>query len=326
MLISRFLKVLVLGLLTVVLFKPTDARAQDPHFSQFYANPLYLNPALAGTHGCPRLNFNYRNQWPALSGTFVTYSASYDQYFDNLSGGIGVIATLDQAGKGTINTLTLSFIYAYHLKLGRKWRMIFGAQATWNQKFLDWSKLSFGDQIDPRRGFIYNTGDQPRGGTRGFFDVSAGFVIYNEFFYGGFTAKHLNMPNESMIIGESKQPIKMTAHLGADIKFGKGSKYSNTTSISPNVIFQYQQGFMELNLGLYVKYGVIRGGVWWRTNDAFIIMLGLDTKVFKLGYSYDVTISKLTNASGGSHEVSLGLYLNCKKKPKGFRTISCPSF
>ncbi|MEZ4936267.1 MAG: PorP/SprF family type IX secretion system membrane protein [Crocinitomicaceae bacterium] len=155
MLISRFLKVLVLGLLTVVLFKPTDARAQDPHFSQFYANPLYLNPALAGTHGCPRLNFNYRNQWPALSGTFVTYSASYDQYFDNLSGGIGVIATLDQAGKGTINTLTLSFIYAYHLKLGRKWRMIFGAQATWNQKFLDWSKLSFGDQIDPRRGFLF---------------------------------------------------------------------------------------------------------------------------------------------------------------------------
>jgi hypothetical protein len=258
-----------------------------------------LNPALAGTHGCPRLNFNYRNQWPALSGTFVTYSASYDQYFDNISGGIGVIATLDQAGKGTINNATLSFIYSYHLKLGRKWRLLFAAQATWNQKFLDWDKLSldwdklsFGDQIDPRRGFIYN----------------------------------MNMPNESMIIGDSRMPIKMTAHVGADITFGKGSKYSNKTSISPNVIFQYQQGFMEMNFGVYVKYGVIQGGIWWRTNDAFIVMFGVNTKVFKLGYSYDVTISKLTNASGGSHEVSLGLYLNCKKKPKGFRTISCPSF
>ena len=116
---KRVILILMIGL---SLLASNEAKAQDPHFSQFYANPLYLNPALAGTHGCPRLNFNYRNQWPALSGTFVTYSASYDQYFDNLSGGIGVLATLDQAGKGTINHLTFSFMYAYHLKLGRKWR------------------------------------------------------------------------------------------------------------------------------------------------------------------------------------------------------------
>jgi len=319
-------RAILILLITLTVFASNEAKAQDPQFSQFYANPLYLNPALAGTYGCPRLNFNYRNQWPALSGTFVTYSASYDQYFDNISGGIGVIATLDQAGQGTINNATLSFIYSYHLKLGRKWRLLFGAQATWNQKFLDWDKLSFGDQIDPRRGFIYNTGDQPRGGTRGFFDVSAGMVVYNKFFYAGFAARHLNTPNESMIIGDSKMPIRMTGHIGADIKFGKGSKYSNTTSISPNIIVQYQQGFLEMNYGVSIKYGVITGGVWWRTNDAFILMFGINTKTFKIGYSYDITISKLTNASGGAHEVSMGIYLPCKKKSKGFRTISCPSF
>jgi len=54
--------------------------AQDPEFTQFYANPLYLNPAFAGTARCPRVNLNYRNQWPAISGTYVTYSASYDQH------------------------------------------------------------------------------------------------------------------------------------------------------------------------------------------------------------------------------------------------------
>ncbi|WP_343789462.1 type IX secretion system membrane protein PorP/SprF, partial [Wandonia haliotis] len=54
-----------------------EVKAQDPIFTQFYANPLYLNPALAGTHGCPRFALNYRNQWPAISGNFVTYSASY---------------------------------------------------------------------------------------------------------------------------------------------------------------------------------------------------------------------------------------------------------
>ena len=74
------------------------AYGQDPQFTQFYANPLYLNPAFAGSYGCPRFNMNYRNEWPSLSSNYVTYSVSYDQYFKNISGGIGVIATHDQQG------------------------------------------------------------------------------------------------------------------------------------------------------------------------------------------------------------------------------------
>jgi gamma-glutamylcyclotransferase (GGCT)/AIG2-like uncharacterized protein YtfP len=57
--------------------------------------------------------------------------------------------------------------------------------------------------IDPRRGFIYSTGDVPRGGSRGFFDASAGMLIFNKSFFAGFAAHHLNMPNESMIVGNS---------------------------------------------------------------------------------------------------------------------------
>lgn len=302
--------------------------AQDPEFSQFYANQLYLNPAFAGTHGCPRFNINYRNQWPALSGTFVTYSASYDQFFSNISGGIGVLVTHDMQGKGTINTTTGSLIYSYRLNVGRKFSLHFAAQATWNQRFLDWDKLTFGDQIDARRGFIYETGDKRRGGSRGYFDVSAGILGYSKIFYFGFVAKHLNMPNESMILGkESRMPIRLTGHFGANIQLGKNSKYSNKTSISPNILWTYQQGFMQLSIGLYVKYGIFTVGSWWREGDAFIVSTGIDTGIFKLGYSYDVTISKLNNnVSGGSHEVSMGINLNCKKKPKSWRTISCPSF
>ncbi|MBD3638978.1 MAG: type IX secretion system membrane protein PorP/SprF, partial [Crocinitomicaceae bacterium] len=39
-----------------------SAFGQDPEFTQFYANPIYLNPAMAGTHGCPRVCINHRNQ------------------------------------------------------------------------------------------------------------------------------------------------------------------------------------------------------------------------------------------------------------------------
>lgn len=317
-------KLLVLFSCVVVLL---NANAQDPAFTQFYANPLYLNPAMAGSNGCPRFGVNYRNEWPQLSGNYVTYSASYDQYFKNISGGFGVIATHDQQGQGTINTSMLGLIYSYHLTLNRKWKMLFGARAAWYQKFLDWDKLTFGDMIDPRRGFIYSTGDVPRGGSRGFFDASAGMVIFNKNFFAGGAVHHLNRPNESMIIGESKLPMRFTGHVGAEIKLGSKSKYSNSTSIMPNIIYQYQNGFQELNIGTYVKYGSFSFGAWYRNRDAFILTLGINTGKFKLGYSYDVTVSKLNNGvSGGSHEVSLGINLNCKSKPASFRTISCPSF
>ena len=221
----------------------------------------------------------------------------------------------------------LGIVYSYHLNLGRKWKWLFGARASWYQKSLDWDKLTFGDMIDPRRGFIYATGDVPRGGSRGFFDASAGTVIFNKHFFAGFAAHHLNMPNESMIIGDSPMPMRFTGHMGAEIQLGAKSKYSNSTSIMPNVIYQYQNGFQELSIGTYLKYGTFNVGAWYRNRDAFILTIGINTGKFKLGYSYDVTVSKLNNGvSGGSHEISMGINLNCKKKPISFKTISCPSF
>ena len=205
--------------------------------------------------------------------------------------------------------------------------MLFGARAAMYNKYLDWDKLTFGDMIDPRKGFIYETGDVPRGGSRYFFDASAGVVGFSKHFFFGFAAHHLNMPNESMIVGESKLPMRFTAHAGAKIDLGSQSKYNNKTSIMPNIIYQYQNGFQELALGTYIRYGVFTAGAWYRNRDAFILSIGISTERFKLGYSYDVTVSKLNNGvSGGSHEVSMGIMLNCKDKPPTFRTISCPSF
>mmetsp|Transcript_20775 Transcript_20775/g.28043 ORF Transcript_20775/g.28043 Transcript_20775/m.28043 type:complete len:261 (-) Transcript_20775:6-788(-) len=244
-----------------------SASAQDPQFTQFYANPIYLNPAFAGSHGCPRIAMNYRNEWPSLTGNYVTYSASYDQYFKNINGGFAVLATHDQQGQGTIFTSMLGAVYSYHLNVNRKFKMMFGARASMYNKYLDWSKLTFGDMIDPRRGFIYQTGDVQRGGSRYFFDASAGVVGYNKHFFFGFAAHHLNRPDESMIIGSSRLPIRMTGHMGAKIPLGARSKYTNTTSIMPNIIYQYQNGFQELMFGTYVQYGAFTAGAWFRNRD-----------------------------------------------------------
>ncbi|MDG1429239.1 MAG: PorP/SprF family type IX secretion system membrane protein [Crocinitomicaceae bacterium] len=303
-----------------------SVHSQDLEFTQFYSNPIYLNPALAGTNQCPRFAMNYRNQWPSLTGSYVSYAAAYDNYFENINGGIGILAVHDVQAK-TINSSQLGVMYSYHIQLNRKWTWLLGAKANYWQKFLDWDKLTFGDMIDPRRGFIYQTGDVPRGGSRGFFDASAGTVLFNKNFNVGFAAHHLNRPNESMIVGESKLPMRFTGHMSAYIALGQKSQYKNKTVIMPSVIYTYQNGFQQLNLGTYVKYGAFTVGTWLRNQDAFILTIGVDTKKFKIGYSYDVTVSKLNNGvSGGAHEISLGFNLNCTNRPATFRTISCPSF
>ena len=301
--------------------------AQDPTFTQFYSNPVYLNPALAGSSGCPRVALNYRNQWPQLTGNFITYAAAYDTYAKNLSGGVGIMAMHDQQGQGTIQTSMIAGTYSYYLKVNRKFRIMFGGQAAYFQKSLDWSKLTFGDMIDPRRGFIYQTGDVPRGnGSHGFFDVSAGMVGFTKNFYFGVAGHHLNRPDESMILGDSKLPIRLTGHMGANIKLGQRGRYSSNTTLMPNVIYQYQNGFQQFNIGAYLKYEAFTIGAWYRNRDAFIVSLGITTEKFRIGYSYDLTVSQLGGVTGGSHEISIGINLKCKKQMKDFRRISCPSF
>ena len=310
------------------LFICLEAQAQDPSFTQFYANPVYLNPALAGSTGCPRIVSNYRNQWPQLTGNYITSAVAYDSYVKSVSGGLGIIALHDMQGQTTIQTSMIGGVYSYNLKVNRKFSIMIGARAAYFQKFLDWDKLTFGDMIDPRRGFIYQTGDVPRGnGRRGFFDVSAGAVGFGKNYYFGIAAHHLNRPDESMILGTSRLPMRITGHAGAEIKLGQRGRYTNTTSILPNIIYQYQNGFQELNIGTYIKYGDFTVGAWYRNRDAFILLFGASFDKFKIGYSYDLTVSKLGNGiSGGSHEVSLGMNLKCRKKAKNFRKISCPSF
>ena len=146
-------RILLLASVTLFVFAvtPNEAQAQDPEFTQFYSNPLYLNPAFAGTARCPRLVMNYRNQWPALSGVFVTTSVSYDQHVETLSGGLGLIVMNDRAGKGTLNTTTVSGIYSYQLPVTKTFSLKFGGQATYFQKSLDWSNSPSATKLIPAR-------------------------------------------------------------------------------------------------------------------------------------------------------------------------------
>ncbi|MES2133763.1 MAG: type IX secretion system membrane protein PorP/SprF [Bacteroidota bacterium] len=314
------LRITTLSLLVVPVFV-NDLSAQDVQFTQFYANPLYLNPAFAGTVRCPRICMNYRNQWPNLSGTYVSYSVSYDQHVDALNGGIGLLVTQDDQARGTLKTTQASLVYSYLITPSREFSIRMALQAGFFQKTLDKTKLNFGDMIDPKRGFVWNTNEQIPSQTKTNLDFSAGVLGYSKKYFFGAAVQHITQPEEGLQ-GNSKMPFKITGHAGAVIPLEKGSE----SSISPNILFQQQQNFTQLNLGVYFTRGSFVAGLWYRNSDAFIVLLGIQTDHLKIGYSYDVTVSKLSSNTAGSHEVSLQMQLSCKKKRPKYRLMSCPSF
>ncbi|MDC3220487.1 type IX secretion system membrane protein PorP/SprF [Flavobacteriales bacterium] len=319
------------GFLILLAVKNTEVKAQDPGFTQFYANQLYLNPAFAGTSKCPRIVMNYRNQWPAMSGTFVTYGLAYDQYISAIGGGVGLLLTRDDAGKGIYTTTRASFTYSKHIALNSQYTLNFGLEGGVHMKNLNPENLVFGDQISSTQGFLGSQTLDPAGSSgTGIVrpDFSAGALLYSKYFFMGLAGHHLNTPDEGFV-QESTLPIKYTGHMGASIPLrgnlggrAKGAK----SSISPNVLYQRQQDFQQLNLGLYVKKGALVSGLWYRNSDAFIVLIGIEQDMIKLGYSYDLTISRLGNASAGSHELSFQWQFPCRPPRKKLRAIQCPSF
>jgi len=321
------------------------SKAQDVEFSQFYANRLYLNPAFAGSEYVPVVALSYRNQWPQNNRPFVTYSASYDQFSDVMKGGLGVLILQDNQGQGAIKTTMVSGMYSYSLDINRDLSVNTGLKATYIQRKLKWESLVFSDMIDPLYGVIYPSREiQPNNLTKAYWDFSAGIIInYKDVYFGG-VIDHLSEPDEAFNSEQNVAilPRKYTAHAGARIPVGysRGLMKSNYT-ISPNVLYQRQQDFEQINYGFYLSGNNWVVGTWFRHNlsfdfDAFIVLLGYQTEQFRIGYSYDYVVSKLVKTNSGAHEISLTYLLGRAKsscsgthylrKKRRIRAIRCPKF
>jgi type IX secretion system PorP/SprF family membrane protein len=324
-----------LNLLILLGFYPfSKALAQhDPEFTQYYANPLALNPAFAGSEICPVVHINYRNQWPGLAANFTTTSVSYDQYVSKLGGGVGLYVMSDrQSVTGAFKGTYISGMYAYQLKINPKWSFRFGAEAAWAQWSLGADDLTFGDPIHPQRGFIYNTNETFVNMQDNVVDFSVGGLAFSDDMYFGVAVRHITQP-ELVFMQGAQWPMRINAHFGwrkpinpSGLKSEEEKRY-----ISPNLIYSYQAGFQQANAGFYVYNDPISIGLWYRHvfnySDAIALSLGLKTGNYRIGYSYDFTVSSLgNNASAGAHELSLSINLNCRKPREVIRIPVCPKF
>ncbi len=313
---------------------------QDPHFSQFYANPMYLNPAYAGSNFCPRLITNYRNQWPALAGDYVTYNASYDFGLNEIHGGLGLIALYDNAGSGVMTTKNVSLIYSYQAKLTQTTSLSAGFQFSYLERQLD-SNQYYGDMIDELYGFIYPSFDPFATGAEYFkvnyTDFSAGLLLNTRKFFIGSVVHHITEPTYSFLdsFNEGKLPMKITVHGGSriiveDLGWLEGTFLSKFSVLTPHMIFQKQASAEQINIGATLSSDHMGLGLAYRrsfnNSDAIIFLMGYEFEKYKIGYSYDLTVSQLGMNSGGAHEISLQIKLACFYKKPSQNTIPCPKF
>jgi type IX secretion system PorP/SprF family membrane protein len=298
---------------------PVIMQSQDISFSQFYAAPLYLNPSLSGNTECARLATTYRNQWPGIPDAFETLHLAYDQSFPEMNSGIGVSVLLDKKTE-SLSTSALKASYAYTFQASDEWIVRAGLEAGITQANLDFTALS--DYIEPNN---YSSKVNP--------DFAVGLSFdWDGRYYGGLAIHHLNEPDYSFYEnGSASVPMKYTLSGGALYEYDPAIYSKKSIFFSPNFIYQQQGAFRQLNLGMYVKISPLIAGLWFRHNfenpDAAIALIGLETKKYKIGYSYDYSVSPLANYSGGSHEVSIS-YKFCiyVEKRRKVRAIKCPEF
>ncbi len=300
--------------------------AQDVSFSQFYSNPLYLNPAFAGTIGVPRVALQYRNQWHAFDNAFNTYSAAFDMPVEKLGGGLGFNLINDAQANGALNSLQLNVAYAVNVRLSENYFFNGGIQVGYHQQSLKAGDLVFADNLDVNFGSHGVSGEMAylNDPNYSFVDLSTGVLVYSKRLFLGLAAHHLNEPNQSFISGgESNVKLnrKYSAHLGARLPVYLYGHHRKKFDISPQLIFQKQGEFDQINYGLFAAKRGVAAGAWFRQNfgmryDAVIFLVGFVRKKWQFTYTYDMTVSGLWGDSGGTSEISMSFLLREIKKGK----------
>jgi len=232
---SRILKI---AFFVILVFQAgmLKSYAQDPHFSQFYANPLYLSPSLAGATDGGRVILNYRNQWPAISKAFSTYSVSVDNFFPAFNSGLGFYLMQDRAGSAGLKSTNAAFQYSYNLIINDQWQIVPAIQFEYGNKAIDFSRLIFADE--GIGGGTSGSWDRLENEQVHYMDLAASAFAYSQKYWIGFTVNHLAKPNYSFLGEEMKYDLKYTFFGGLNI--WRERKRTSTVERSFSFSFRYQ--------------------------------------------------------------------------------------
>ncbi len=340
--------------LVILIFFTYFCNGQDVHYSQYYFNPIQINPGFTGVfEGKLRGSVSYRDQWTSLleSSSFKTIKASADYKLpfrknDFVAFGISLVG--DEVGENNFRQTLGSVFLAYHKKLfdraySKNVHYISGGlKATIGQNSLGWSNLWFGRQYDIGAELV-NT-SLPSGenladlnsGT--YTDFGAGIswyaVIDKNSIYAGFAIDHLAEPNISLLGNSENLAQKISINMGGAMQI------NDYSLLMPSVLFLRQGPYQQINFGSQIRYSkndwnemALRIGLFARYArkyegsqiDALIATTAIEMGRIIIGISYDLTMSSLENFNNrkGAFEFNLS-YRNPNFSRR--QKINCPKF
>lgn len=350
----RFFTVIILG----VFLYQAEVNAQDPRFSQYYANPMRVNPALTGVFdGQVRLQALYREQFTSVAGpeAYKLAAASFEMrlpagQFDHI--GIGLDFLRDEAGTSNFQRLhaNLGLSYLKQLSGGRRSAeaqyLVGGAQIGFGQWSFEANRLWFSSQFDPGTISVneeQNSGEDFEGQEyRLHMSINAGLLWYallgeNASLYIGAGIYHANNPNIAFA-NNYFQPLdrRWVGHVGGELPL------NDDLSILPTAIHMRQGPASSTTIGTQLKYYGrnmsdldMKLGLWLHAGqrpassfqlESIIISTVFEMPSFAIGLSYDFTGSPLTlvNEGRGALEINIA-YKYLQERGRNYR-VSCPSF
>lgn len=328
------------GVLTCILMTMLQSAAQtDPHFTQNYTYPMYVNPAMTGgSDGDYRVSAIYRSQWGAIGNPYRTTGVSFDTRTNkNIS--LGVNLMNQTAGDGGFNYFNTYASIAYTgVKLGKnnEHRVVFAMQAGLINRRVDQSKFKWGEQWNPITG--YNSSNAI---TESFastsattLDMGAGVMYFDAApgkkanIFGGVSFFHINKPKDPIISNQSVAlntiPLRYTVHGGISFNL------TERNNIIPHVLYMQQGNAKEVMLGAYLQHNVneetdLMIGGYYRHKDAIAPFVGIDWRNLLIGLSYDANVSKLGSMTRNVNSFELSLsYIKRKGTRSFFDFIRCP--
>ncbi|WP_299818357.1 PorP/SprF family type IX secretion system membrane protein [uncultured Pontibacter sp.] len=319
------------------------ALAQETHFTQQYANKLYLNPAFAGLNHSWSATLTHRNQWPALNGSFVTNQFAADYRLENSKSAINLVVHQDRAGVGGLQKLQATAGYAYHTALTDKWAMSVGLQASVASLSINYDNLVFGDQLSDNGQIALTSAEAARFEPRSYASFAVGGLFYADQFWLGLKVANLNRPAYGF---EEKTRLPLDFLVNAGYKFYARSYEERgqlfELSFTPSATYIQQNNFRRVDLGLHTIYTPLTLGIIYKgipvvtgTNQdqALSVIAGLQLEGFKVGFSHDIGLSGLSKQVGGANEITLAfehLEINnlfgSRRGRKINRSIPCPAF
>ena len=308
----------------------------DPHFSQYYAYPLWLNPALTGVvNGDMRINLNAKDQWRGISNGYKTGAVSMD-FRPTEKLGVGFNVINQAAGTAGFSYFAAYGSLGYGIAISEdgNQKLHFGLQAGVINRSFDTGKLQLDDQYNPITGYDPTAPSFENFATTSamVFDASAGVFYFNDNpestanLFGGVSIAHLTNSKDPFAVQgiNSRLPMRYTFHGGVRIKA------SDNFDITPHAVYISQQKNQIKALGAYseLKFEDDKGlilGAMYRINDAAVADVGYHINSLIIGVSYDFNTSALKGATSGQGGFELSMSYVFRKHLKGPAPI-CPRF